>query len=634
MRFSAAVSLFILSVLVFCPLIHSQQLYEGKATTDCSNTGGSVLGYSCNGVNRSCQAYLTFRSQPSYNNVSSISTLLNSDPSQLSAINSVSETSSFDTNKLVLIPVNCSCSGAYYQSNASYVVQARDSIFVIANDTYQALSNCQAVLEQNGKTTLIIPGERLTIPLRCACPTKNQTDIGIKYLLSYLVTWEDTVSAISAQFGVDSERILDANGLTEENIINPFTTLLIPLESPPSSVQTITPPPPPASPPPPPSPNTNDSSNKTWVYVLVGVLGGVAVITVLGVIIFFAVFRKNKKKSDPNIISKSFETREKPINKKLDEESQDFLESLSSIAQSIKVYKFKELQMATDNFSPSCLINGSVYRGLLNGDYAAIKKVNGDVSKEIDILNKINHFNLVRLSGVCFSEGNWYLVYEYAVNGPLSNWIYSTNNDGKFLIWTQRLQIAFDVATGLNYLHCFTVPSQVHKDIKSSNILLDSDFRAKIANLGMARSAQGQEGEFALTRHIVGTKGFMAPEYLEHGLISTKLDVYAFGVLMLEIVSGKEVDALYTEEDMNLSDVLNDVLSKEDGQETLRKFVDPSMQGNYPLELTVLVMRLIDSCLNKNPADRPSMDEITESLSRILTSSLNWESSTVSGYHS
>ncbi|KAJ9170812.1 hypothetical protein P3X46_018886 [Hevea brasiliensis] len=635
MRFSSVISIFILAILGFWTLIHAQQPYEGKATTNCSNTDNSVLGYSCSGLNRSCQAYVTFRSQPPYNSVASISTLLSSDPSQLSAINSVSETASFDTNKLVIVPVNCSCSGNYSQANTSYVVQAGDSFFLIANNTYQGLSNCQALQDQNRRqTSEIFTGERLTIPLRCACPTKNQNDAGIKYLLSYLVTWNDTVSTISIKFGVDTGRSLEANGLSEENPnIYPFTTLLIPLQNPPSSAQTIAPPPPPASPPPPsPSPNSNNSSDKTWVYVVVGVVGGIALMIVLGIIIFVRVFGKSKKRSDLVIVSESFEAREKPLNKKSDEESQDFLESISSIAESIKVYKFKELETATDNFSPSCWISGSVYRGLINGDYAAIKKVSGDVSKEIYLLNKINHFNLVRLSGVCFSDGHWFLVYEYAANGPLSDWICNTNNDGKFLNWTQRVQIALDVATGLNYLHSFTSPPHVHKNIKSSNVLLDSEFRAKIANLAMARSAEGQEGEFALTRHIVGTKGYMAPEYLEHGLVSTKLDVYAFGVLMMEIVSGKEVDALYTEEDMNLSDVLTDVLSKEDGQETLRKFIDPSIQGNYPLELTDLVMRLIDRCLNKNPADRPSMDEITQSLSRILTTSLNWESSNVPGY--
>ncbi|KDP31818.1 hypothetical protein JCGZ_12279 [Jatropha curcas] len=643
MKFLSVISLFIIAMILgLCSLIHAQQPYVAKATTNCSNTGNSALGYSCNGLNRTCQAYLIFRSKPPYNTVASISTLLSSDPSQLSAINEVSETASFDTNKMVIVPVNCSCSGDYYQFNTTYVAQNGDSFFWIANNTYQGLSTCQAVRDQNRRqTTDIVPGERLNVPLRCACPTKNQTDIGIKYLLSYIIKWGDTVSGVSIQFGADTERTLEANtplSLSNPTIF-PFTTLLIPLQNPPSSNQTISPPPSPASPPPPPqppsaSPNSNNSSNKTWVYVLVGVLGGIVLTFIIGSIIFFAVFHKSetRKKSEPIFVSESFGAQEKPLNKKLDEESQDFLDSISSIAQSIKVYKLKELEAATDNFNPSCWIKGSVYRGLINGDYAAIKKVNGDVSKEIDLLNKINHFNLIRLSGVCFSDGHWYLVYEYATNGPLSDWIYSSNSDGKFLNWTQRVQIALDVATGLNYLHSFTTPPHVHKDIKSSNVLLDSDFRAKIANLAMARSAEGQEGEFALTRHIIGTKGYMAPEYLENGLVSTKLDVYAFGVLILEIVSGKEVAALYSEENMNLSDVLNDALSETNGKDSLRQFIDPSLQGNYPLELTILILRLIDSCLSKNPSDRPAMDEITQSLSRILTTSLNWESSVVSGY--
>ncbi|XP_065874251.1 lysM domain receptor-like kinase 4 isoform X2 [Euphorbia lathyris] len=620
--------------MCFCSLIHGQQLYAAKATTDCSNKNNSVLGYSCNGLNTTCQAFLIFRSQPPYTTVSSISTLLNSDPSQLSAINSVPETASFDTNKLVIVPVNCSCSGTYSQANTTYVVKAGDTPFSIANNTFQGLSTCQAVQDQNRRSTVdIFPGDKLHIPIRCACPSKNQTDLGIKYLLSYLITWGDTADSISLKFGAETGQILEANQIDEQATVYPFTTLLVPLQNPPSSNQTIEPPPPPAPSPPPPSPPTSPgkSSSKTWIYVVVGMLGGIALTAFIGIIIFLAVFRKGRKRSDPVIVSEIFEAKEKPLNKKLDEESQDFLDDISGITHSLKVYKFKELEAATDNFSTSCWIKGSVHRGLINGDYAAIKKINGDVSKEIDLLNKVNHFNLIRLSGVCFSDGQWYLVYEYADNGALSDWVYSSNNDGKLLNWIQRMQIASDVATGLNYLHSFTSPPHVHKDITSSNILLDSDFRAKIANLAMARAA---EGEFALTRHIIGTKGYMAPEYLENGVISTKLDVYAFGVLILEIVTGKEVAALYTEENLNLSDMVSNVLSQADIEESTRQFIDPSLEGNYSSELAVYVMRLIDSCLNKNPADRPDMDEIVQSLSRILTLSLNWESSNVSGYQS
>ncbi|KAH9711575.1 LysM domain receptor-like kinase 4 [Citrus sinensis] len=624
---SFAYVLITLFILCFSSPIHAQQPYVGLATTDCNNAdttsnSNSALGYSCNGLNKSCRAYLTFRSQPPFNTVASISTLLGSEPSLLSQINSVS----LETNRLVIVPVNCSCSGQYYQSNTTYTIQNGDTYLFIANNTFQGLSTCQALEDQNGSPTNLIIGAGVTVPLRCACPTENQTDEGFPFLLSYLVAEGDTVSGISSRFGVDTGEILQANSLSGSNIF-PFTTLLIPLENPPTSSQTVEPPSstPVIPPPPPANSSSEDGSNKTWIYIVAGVLGGITLTLIFGATIFCKFFYTRKKEPDSIVVSGSFQANEKPSNKKFDEESQDFLESISGVAQSLKVYSFKELQSATDNFSFTCRIQGSVYRGKINGGFAAIKKVNGDVSKEIALLNKINHSNLIILSGVCFNEGNCYLVYEYAVNGTLSDWVFSNKNEGKYLDWKQRIQIALDVATGLNYLHSFTNPPHVHKDINSSNVLLDSDLRAKIANFAMARPTEGQEGEFALTRHIVGTKGYMAPEYLENGLVSTKLDVYAFGVLILEMLTGKEAAALHAEENnMHLSDVLNAVLTKEDGEESLRHFIDPTLQGNYPLELALLVIRLIDACLKKDPTDRPTMYEIEHSLSNILNASLNW----------
>lgn len=501
---------------------------------------------------------------------------------------------------------------------------------MIANNTFQGLSTCQALRAQNSNLTgNIYAGTRITVPLRCACPTSNQTDVGVDYLLSYLITWGQAVSIISSIFGVDTGRTLEANGLSEQDFtIYPFTTLLVPLQNPPSSNQTIASPPPPARSPAPPlsiTPSANSSSNKTWVYVLVGVLGGVTLTSFIGFVLFFVFFRKtNKKKEiDQVIASETFDSIEKPSLNKLEDE-QEFLESLSFIGQSVKVYSFEELQSATEDFSPTYCIKGSVYRGTINGDFAAIKKMNGDVSKEINLLNRINHYNLIRLSGVCFNDGHWYLVYEYAVNGPLSDWIYRRDESiKKFLNWNQRIQIALDVATGLNYLHCYSSPPYVHKDLKSSNILLDSELRAKITNFDLARLAEGQQGQFTLTRHIVGTKGYMSPEYVENGLISTKLDVYAFGVLMLELLTGRRVAALYEGVSTQLSEVLVPVLNEEDGKDTLGNFMDPSLQGNYPAELVIYVARLINSCIMKDPSGRPDMNEIVQCLSTTVTMSLS-----------
>ncbi|XP_052205857.1 lysM domain receptor-like kinase 4 [Diospyros lotus] len=622
--------------------IHAQQPYVGKATSNCDGNSNSVLGYTFNGLNATCQAYLTFRSQPPYTTVASISELLGADPSLLSQLNSVSQNASFQTDQLVLVPTRCSRSGTYYQANTSYVVKSGDIYLSIANYVFRGLSACQAIQAQNPNLTAktLHPGDRLLIPLRCACPTKNQTDAGFNYLLSYVIAPADSVSLISSNFRVDTGKTLEANQLSEQDpTIYPNTTLLVPLRKPPSISQIRAPPPPPPASPPPPTtspPSNGGSSSKTWVYALVGALGGGAFVLLAGIILFCLFFRKsaqkNKQKKDPSINSESFEAAEKPHEKIVEEESKDFLESISDIAQSLKVYSFQELQSATQNFSPSCWIRGSVYHGTINGDSAAIKKMDGDVSKEIDLLNKTSHFNLIRLSGVCFNEGHWYLVYEYAVNGPLSDWIYHRNSDHKFLNWTQRVQIALDVATGLNYIHNYTSQPYVHKDIKSGNVLLDGDFRAKIANFGLARSAGGQEGEFALTRHIVGTQGYMAPEYLEHGFVSTKMDVYSFGVLMLEILTGKDVKELY-ERFSIMSDILIPVLNEKKGKQSLVDFMDPSLQGNYPAELAIFVARLVDSCIKKDPSGRPGMDEILQSLTQIMTTSQNWEmSNSISGY--
>ncbi|CAH1437521.1 unnamed protein product [Lactuca virosa] len=613
----ASVRLFLIfSLLLIFPLvsIKAQQPYIKKLSTNCRvrNASTSVLGYACNGVNRTCEAYLTFRSRPPYNTVTSISNLLNANATQLSQLNSVSETATFGTGETVLVPTRCSCLGEFYQANATYVIQAGDTPFTIANNTFEGLSTCHAVqVEKSNLTIDIYPGSRLTVPLRCACPTEKQAADGIRYLLSYLITWGQSVSSISAIFGVDTGVTLAANQLSEQDFtIYPFTTLLVPLSDQPSRSQTIAPPPPPTTSPPPssPPPPTSSGDNK-WIYMLVGVLGGVALTSSIGFAVFWFCFLQKRKQIPPPMVSsasQSFEAIVKPGDKKLDvDEDSDFMESLNSIAQSLKVYKFEELKSATQDFSPNCLIKGSVYKGTINGDLAAIKKMHGDVSKEIQLLNTIHHHNLIRLSGVCFNDSHWYLVFEFAVNGPLSAWIYQDEHEqttNKSLNWIQRIQIALDVANALDYLHSYTTPPYVYKNLESSNILLDDEFRAKIINFDLARSAEGQEGQFALTRHIVGTRGYMSPEYLENG---------------------KHVYELYEKVKKNLSEVLDDILEEEDTDENqkLTDFVDPFLQGDYPPQLAMSVIRLIDGCLDKDPSARPDMNEVSQSLSRVLTTS-------------
>ncbi|ONK75974.1 uncharacterized protein A4U43_C03F22510 [Asparagus officinalis] len=634
-----AISLFFIFFLISPPsFLQSQQPYEGLGISDCTNqhNSTSLLGYFCNGY-KSCQSFLTFNSRPPYQSVSSISTLLNSNPSQISQLNSVALDFSFPTNTKVIVPVACSCSGAYYQANSSYVVKHLDTDFTIANNTLQGLSTCQALHQQNNYTSssYLFSGNEITVPLRCACPTPAQRDNGVKYLLSYLVDAEDTVFLIGQKFGVNFTSILDANGLSQTNAnIYPFTTLLIPLELQPNASQVSKP----STPPPPPlipssSPSNGKKSNQTVVYVGVGI-AIVLSLLILSLIAFY-ILRKAKKKQKARKISLANGAGVicgKPSEKSSSElfidfgPSENFFSSISDIGQSLKVYKFEELQLATKNFSKDCKIEGSVYRGVFNGDFAAVKMMSREISTEIQILKKINHFNLIRLSGLCSSHGRWYLVYEYAQNGSLSNWIFDRSGT-MALSWIRRVQIALDVANGLNYLHSYTDPPYVHKDVKSSNVLLDGNFRAKVANFGHARAAEGKEGEFELTRHIIGTKGYMAPEYLEHGLVSPKLDVYSFGVVMLELFTGRDASSLQKGEDsFSVKDFIA-VLTEEEEEEEEEKvrekigsFIDPLMEREFPLESAVSVARLIEGCLRKEAASRLNMGDIVQSLSKLFAS--------------
>ncbi|KAL5557218.1 hypothetical protein UlMin_039454 [Ulmus minor] len=299
-------------------------------------------------------------------------------------------------------------------------------------------------------------------------------------------------------FGANDALLLKANGISKQVSKKfPFTPLLIPLESPPNTSQIIKPlPPPPTAPPLP-------YKCKTWVYALLGALGGAALVLVLAAITFYKFFPRGDEKTDLVLALESFAVGDKTTKNKIEEESPDF--SISKMAQFLNVYNFQELKVATNGFSHSSLIKGS-----------------------INLLQKINHSNLIHHSRFCFNEGNWYLVYEYAAKGPLT----------------------LDVAIGLNYLHSFATPPHVHKDIKSSNSLLDNDFWAKIANFRLARSVE-------------------------------------------------EVYVLF-EGNMNLSDVLNGFLGDE-GEESLRKHMDSSIEERYSIELACFAVKMIDSCLQKKP---------------------------------
>ena len=235
---------FIYSILLLVVLLQqhpskAQQPYVGLYTTSCNQGLNITNGFKCNGVETSCESYLTFRSTPAYDSPLSIAPLLGADFSFIAEINNITISQKIPTDTQTIIPVDCSCLGdEYYQHNSSYQVRLSDTFFTIANDTYQGLTTCHAIMRENSNTdeTLGV-GVNVNVPLRCACPTPNQTASGFKYLLTYMVTQGDTIATIADVFGADTQSIVDANELLEDSIIFPFTPLLVPLKSkPPISI--------------------------------------------------------------------------------------------------------------------------------------------------------------------------------------------------------------------------------------------------------------------------------------------------------------------------------------------------------------------------------------------------------------
>ncbi|XP_006654423.1 probable receptor-like protein kinase At1g11050 [Oryza brachyantha] len=225
------------------------------------------------------------------------------------------------------------------------------------------------------------------------------------------------------------------------------------------------------------------------------------------------------------------------------------------------LFDIAELSRATDSFADGNLVGrggfGAVYRGVLaDGSVVAVKKMldpdveGGDeeFTNEVEIISHLRHRNLVPLRGCCIvdddaEEGKQkFLVYDFMPNGALEDFIFRDVEGGSkrpALTWAQRRSIIMDVARGLEYLHYGVKPAIYHRDIKATNILLDGEMRARVADFGLAR--RSREGQSHLTTRVAGTHGYLAPEYALYGQLTEKSDVYSFGVLVLEILSGRRV---------------------------------------------------------------------------------------------
>ncbi|KAI8573877.1 hypothetical protein RHMOL_Rhmol01G0309600 [Rhododendron molle] len=291
-------------------------------------------------------------------------------------------------------------------------------------------------------------------------------------------------------------------------------------------------------------------------------------------------------------------------------------------------FSYEELAKATNDFNIANKIGqggfGAVYYAELRGEKAAIKKMAMEATREflaeLKVLTRVHHQNLVSLIGYCV-EGSLFLVYEYMENGNLSEHLRGSGNEP--LPWSTRVQIALDSARGLEYIHEHTVPVYIHRDIKSTNILIDKNFRGKVADFGLAKLTTVGVS-LPTQRRLVGTFGYMPPEYAYFD-VSPKVDVFAFGVVLYELISAKEAIVKASDSFKGLFALFDEVLSQQDPRQDLSSLVDPRLGDNYPIDSFRKVAQLARACTQENPQLRPSMRSVVVALMALSSTTEDWD---------
>ncbi|XP_031494326.1 wall-associated receptor kinase-like 20 [Nymphaea colorata] len=302
--------------------------------------------------------------------------------------------------------------------------------------------------------------------------------------------------------------------------------------------------------------------------------------------------------------------------------------SLNSGGRSAKLFSGKDMKKATNSFSPDRLLGeggfGEVYKGFLEDGTpiaAKIAKVDNtkgtdQVLNEVSILSQVNHRSLVRLLGCCVELEQPVMVYEFIPNGTLHEHIHTDRY--AFLSWHQRLRIASQTAEGLAYLHSSAMPPIYHRDVKSSNILLDDKCNAKVSDFGLSRLIDPEQTHVSTC--VQGTIGYLDPEYYRNYQLTDKSDVYSFGVVLLELLTSKKViDRQRDSKEVNL---FNYVQHRVDEGKAMEVVDEKLKCGASPrsLESMKTFCSLAMGCLEERRQDRPSMKEVAEEIQYLIIS--------------
>ncbi|CAN6458283.1 unnamed protein product [Victoria cruziana] len=290
-----------------------------------------------------------------------------------------------------------------------------------------------------------------------------------------------------------------------------------------------------------------------------------------------------------------------------------------------QTFTFRELAAATNNFMPECLIGeggfGRVYRGELEGtgQVVAVKQLdrnglegNKEFLVEVFNLSLLHHPNLVNLIGYCADGDQRLLVYEFLPMGSLEDHLLDLEPDQAPLDWNTRMNIAAGAAKGLEYLHDKANPPVIYRDLKSSNILLDEEFNPKLSDYGLAKL--GPVGDKPhISSRVMGTYGYCAPEYASTGQLTVKSDIYSFGVVLLELITGRRaVDTTKHADEQNLVTWAQPLFRD---QKRIPELADPTMEGKYSASSLKQAVAVAAMCLQEEASTRPYISDVVTALS-------------------
>ncbi|XP_062077197.1 BRASSINOSTEROID INSENSITIVE 1-associated receptor kinase 1-like [Humulus lupulus] len=400
--------------------------------------------------------------------------------------------------------------------------------------------------------------------------------------------------------GVDSLQVLDLsnNKLSGDIPVNGSFTLFTPISFQNNPLKPL-----PVSPPPPLTPPAGSPGSSTTGPIAGGVAAGAALL--------FAV----------PAIALAWYRRRKPQDHFFDVPAEEDPEV--HLGQ-LKRFSLRELQVATDNFSNKHILGrggfGKVYKGrLTDGSLVAVKRLKEERTQggelqfqtEVEMISMAVHRNLLRLRGFCMTPTERLLVYPYMANGSVASCLRDRPDSQSPLDWEIRKRISLGSARGLAYLHDHCDPKIIHRDVKAANILLDEEFEAVVGDFGLAKLMDYKDTH--VTTAVRGTIGHIAPEYLSTGKSSEKTDVFGYGVMLLELITGQrafDLARLANDDDVMLLDWVKGLL-KDRKLETL---VDADLQGNYVDEEVEQLIQVALLCTQGTAGERPKMSEVVRML--------------------